>query len=160
MIRYMIFLFLAALVATPSAQSERMLPPWNAEPSNTVRIPIDDPTRTLESPIGPDLVLMAKPGRDVHGFFYGWDVGVFRRTDSRENLLEHDRTRNGPFPTDVYAWSQREHFLPNDRRFRVYGLPYEVRVLLLDCTTASEGDNVRFTEGYLEVSWRRTSSQK
>ena len=146
---------LSATLLAISGQAQQVSRSWSALPQNTIRIALDtDAGRRFELPIESGLNLLLWPVQTAQGIHLGWTVSV-ERSGQRENLLEHERFNNGPFPTDLFAGSQRLKDYPDERRFGVYGLPYEVRTLFLEATIRQVGRYQTFTGGWLEVSWRR-----
>ncbi len=134
------------------------LTPAQAAPQDTtafaviLRFDVTDTTLIFERPLGSFLLLRVR--RESRS---GWVVSVVRRSSEPDqpNLLYHSRNWHGPYPTDVFAWSFRRRYFPNERILPVYGYPYELRVRLMGCRTSGSGDDLRFVAGTIEVAWRR-----
>ena len=90
----------------------------------------------------------------------GWDVAVVATNDTlAENLLYHSREWHGPYPTQVYAWSEAEHYFgEGERIIPVRGYPWVVRLRCEGCKTAGTGGSAQFTAGTLHVAWERRAS--
>jgi hypothetical protein len=90
----------------------------------------------------------------------GWDIAVVAANDTfAENLLYHSREWHGPYPTQVYAWSEAEHYFGEGERIvPVRGYPWVVRLRCEGCKTEGTGETAHFTAGMLHVAWERRPS--
>jgi hypothetical protein len=87
---------------------------------------------------------------------FGWFVRVVGpRTGPGQTLLQPPLPPHGPHPADLLAWTAREHYYPDERRFSVRVPCLEIVARLSDYTTAADSTASWFTSGTLEVSWRR-----
>ncbi|MGH7590155.1 MAG: hypothetical protein ACREL2_01845 [Gemmatimonadales bacterium] len=151
----MIPLILLTTLATSA--TGRPTPPDTTPFTVAVRFTATDTTPRFEESLGTALLLRVE--REPPD---GWVVSVVRRgagTDPR-NLLFHSRRWHGPYPTDVFAWSFRQRYFPDERVLPVYGYPYEVRIRLVGCHASGTGATAVFDAGTIEVAWRRAPSRR
>jgi len=148
---------LAAVLAAPLAAQT---PADTARFVTVLRFPVTDTTRMFEHPLDSGLVIRVVRQADADSRHMGWWVAVVRTSakgDDFFNLLYHSTYWHGPYPTDLYAWHYGKTRFPDERILPVYGYPYELRVRCPGCKTRGQGPDVRFTEGVVEVGWRRLS---
>jgi hypothetical protein len=110
-----------------------------------------DTASTVERWIARDLRLVARREGS------GWDIAVVAANDTlAENLLYHSREWHGPYPTQVYAWSEAERYFGDGERIMpVRGYPWVVRLRCEGCKTEGRGERARFTAGMVHVAWER-----
>jgi hypothetical protein len=147
------------LLAAPPAASLAAQPPASdkARFATALSFPVTDTTRMFEYPLDSLLVIRVFRQVDAESRHMGWWVAVMRTPTDRGgfNLLYHSRSWHGPYPTDLYAWHWAKTRFPNERILPVHGYPYEVRVRCHGCETGGEEQGAHFTEGVVEVGWRR-----
>lgn len=126
----------------------------------TLRFDVTDPRETITRDI--DSTLLLRVVRIAHSrvAHFGWEVQVAEHGagPAGENVLRRGVVFGGPHPSDVLAWLSRERHFPDDRRLRVPGYPYEIRIHLIDCRTARIGADSAFVSGTVEITWRRLDS--
>ncbi|NNG16083.1 MAG: hypothetical protein HKM89_06340 [Gemmatimonadales bacterium] len=123
-----------------------------------IRFPVTDTTPLFEHPLDSTLVIRVFRQVDAELRHMGWWVAVMRtpvESGTFFNLLYHSKYWHGPYPTDLYAWHFGKTRFPDERILPVHGYPYELRVRCPGCKTRGQGPDVHFTEGMVEVGWRR-----
>lgn len=116
-----------------------------------------DSQSVREAPLGTRLVVQVQRVAGASGMPMGWQAGVYARPvgPTRHNLLYHSRRWHGPYPTDLFAWSHRRAYFPDDRTLPVHGWPYDVRLVCRGCATEGDSTLAHFTAGTVEIGWRR-----
>jgi len=117
--------------------------------------PVTDTVEAHTAPLGERLMVRVRHEDD--GISFGWSAGVYRLPvgPSRRNLLYHSLRWHGPYPTELFAWSHRSGYFPDDRILPVYGWPYDLYLVCRACVTEGDSAVVHFTSGTVEVAWRR-----
>jgi hypothetical protein len=112
---------------------------------------IMDTVPSVERRIAPELRLEVRKEGD------GWEVAATATADTlAENLLYHSREWHGPYPTQVYAWSEAAHYFGDgERALPVRGYPWMVRLRCDGCKTVGTGETARFIAGVLRIRWER-----
>jgi hypothetical protein len=131
------------------------LPAQSAPDSGHARIALlsADSVVTRALPGGLQLRIEAVHARVEH---FGWFLRVVGpRTPPGHTLLLPPLPPHGPHPADLLAWSAREQYYPDERRFSVRVPCLEIVTRLIDYTTDADSTGSWFTSGTLEVSWRR-----
>lgn len=144
------------LSATPLAAQAPV--PDSAGFITALRFPVTDSARLFEHHLDSRLVIRVYRQVNAESRHMGWWVAVMRTGDDSGdsfNLLYHSRSWHGPYPTDLFAWHWGQSRFPDERILPVYGHPYELRIRCLGCTTEGQMPDVRFTDGVVEVAWRR-----
>jgi hypothetical protein len=105
--------------------------------------------------MGAGLRLEVRRRLDANDHVFGWGVSVVRIADGQE-LLDSQRPAHGPYYTDVYGWSSRTHFMPDERRLEIERPPIEVVIRLVgaETTTPTDTADSQFTDGTLVITWR------
>jgi hypothetical protein len=135
------------------AMALSLAPPQDTTPFGVaIRFTVSDTSAVFERPLEPALLLRVRREPSM-----GWTVTVIPRSSrlDRPNLLYHNRSWHGPYPSEVFAWSHQSQCSPDKRVLLVYRHPYEVRIRLIDCRTSGTGQHVVFESGEIEVAWRR-----
>ncbi len=131
-------------------------------PAQTLRFDVTDPRDTITREI--DSTLLLRVVRIAHSrvAHFGWEVQVAERGAGSvgTNVLRRGIPSGGPHPSDVLAWLSRERYFPDDRRLRLPGYPYEIRIRLIKCRTVLVGDDTGFVSGSVEITWRRLDSAR
>jgi hypothetical protein len=125
------------------------------EQDDRLTLSVTDTTQHIERRIARGLQLEVRR-QGTYARAAGWDVAVYATGDTaRENLLYHSREWHGPYPTQVYAWSEAENYFGKGaRELPVRGHPWLVLLECVECVTEGTGDVARFTRGELKIEWR------
>jgi hypothetical protein len=138
---------------TPETTALFTAPP----PNHSLRFDVTDPREIIAREI--DATLLLRVLRIAHSRVphFGWEVQVAERDagSTGPNVLRRGIASGGPHPSDVLAWLSHERYFPDDRRLPLPGYPYELRIRLIDCRTASIGEDIGFVSGSVEITWRR-----
>ena len=119
--------------------------------------PVTDTVDVHTAPLGSRLIVRVGHEADADGTSLGWYAGVYRLPlePASRNLLYHSLRWHGPYPTELFAWSHRSGYFPDDRILPVYGWPYDLRLVCRACVTEGDSALAHFTAGTVEVAWRR-----
>jgi hypothetical protein len=125
--------------------------------TSVLTFPVTDNRGQFRVEIGRDVVLQVRRAVDAQGRHFGWDFSATdRRLDNSPNFFDDCLCGHGPRPHDLHAWHFDEGYFPAERILPIFGYPFEVRVLCVDCVVAGHGGTeAQFTSGTVEIGSRR-----
>jgi len=150
---YALFPALAAATA-PLVAGSANAQDLAATAAGSINLPVEDPRERVSARLDPRLTLTVVKESGASGPS-GWSVEV-NEAGRPSNLLYHSRRWHGPYPSQVYAWSEAEHIWPAKRTLAVRGRPWRVTISCEGCVTRGEGAGAVFVQGAIQVRWERT----
>jgi hypothetical protein len=123
--------------------------------SGSIVISVTAPDSVVQRAIGRGLFLRIEQVPHARVDHFGWWVRVTRGDHPQpgKTLILPPMPPHGPHPSDVFAWTAREQYYPDERHFDVLNQPLEIVARLHDYETAADSTATWFTRGQLDVTW-------
>lgn len=128
-----------------------------AQPNNSLTVNVTDKRKVITRSISKNLLLRVVKDSSVNHKDFGWLVEVVKKPygEKSPNLIYMNKAGITADQSQVYAWHVADGEFPNERRIKVRGYPYEIKISLLDMEITGSGPEAGFVSGQIQISWSR-----